>query len=685
MIFQANHQRLLSGNKVMKYRAEIDGLRALAVLPVIFFHAGFELFGGGFVGVDVFFVISGYLITTIIISEMGEGKFSIVNFYERRARRILPALFFVMAACIPFAGMWLSPIDLKDFGQSLVAVSIFSSNILFWLESGYFDTASELKPLLHTWSLAVEEQYYIIFPLFMIATWRLGLIWILTSLSIIFFVSLGIAQWGAYNAPSAAFYLLPSRGWELLIGVFAAFYLRHNTYLKSHTANQFLSSLGFCMIIFSIIMFDENTPFPSFYTLIPTLGTGLLILCAVPKTFINRLLSFKPIVGIGLISYSAYLWHQPLLAFARHKLFFDGVSNILLIILCILSLFMAWISWQFVEKPFRDRVKIGRRSIFILSISLIITFSAIGFYIYKISHMPSSVSLSDKQIEFPVKYNGIIHNGKNCSFPELKSPDDLCEIQGEGKANKIILIGDSHARVLSESFYSSSHMFESFIDLSASGCPFLLDVNINIGKTVSCSSDYQLARKNILLAKTDSIVVYQARLPLYFYGNGFDNGKVGGNEMRSKVSLSNSFTKSKEDSQEIFINSLSDSLEFIAKTNKSLFIILPSFSNGWNPLQRLTSIEKNMLSFVEAKDLLSIPKDRMENRVSFLVEVIDKISQKHPNIILINPNDIFCSEFLCSPVTRNGELLFTDKDHFSLKANNIILDKILISLNDDSD
>src|SRR6056300_1436600 len=156
----------------MKYRAEIDGLRALAVLPVILFHSGFELFSGGFVGVDVFFVISGYLITTIIISEMGEGKFSIVNFYERRARRILPALFFVMAACIPFAGMWLSPIDLKDFGESLVAVSIFSSNILFWLESGYFDTASELKPLLHTWSLAVEEQYYIIFPLFMIATWR---------------------------------------------------------------------------------------------------------------------------------------------------------------------------------------------------------------------------------------------------------------------------------------------------------------------------------------------------------------------------------------------------------------------------------------------------------------------------------------------------------------------------------
>ena len=237
----------------MKYRAEIDGLRALAVLPVILFHAGFEWFSGGFVGVDVFFVISGYLITTIIISEMAEGKFSIVNFYERRARRILPALFFVMAACLPFAWLWLMPNDLKDFGQSLVAVSIFSSNFLFWLESGYFDTAAELKPLLHTWSLAVEEQYYILFPVFLMLTWRLGIKWILILLSIVFLVSLGVAQWGAYNMPSAAFFLFPTRGWELLIGVFAAFYLKYNTHLKLHSLNQTLSLLGFGMVVYSFL------------------------------------------------------------------------------------------------------------------------------------------------------------------------------------------------------------------------------------------------------------------------------------------------------------------------------------------------------------------------------------------------------------------------------------------------
>jgi peptidoglycan/LPS O-acetylase OafA/YrhL len=366
----------------MKYRAEIDGLRALAVLPVILFHAGFEWFSGGFVGVDVFFVISGYLITTIIISEMAEGKFSIVNFYERRARRILPALFFVMLACLPFAWLWLTPTDLKDFGQSLVAVSTFSSNILFWWESGYFDTAAELKPLLHTWSLAVEEQYYILFPVFLMLTWRLGIKWVLILLSIVFFISLGVAVWGTQYAAhpeiiSGAFFLLPTRGWELLIGVFAAIYLKYNTHLKSHTVNQMLSLLGFVMIAYSIIVFDKITPFPSLYALIPTIGTGLLILCAVPKTLVHKLLSLKFIVGIGLISYSAYLWHQPLLAFARHKVVGD-VAELHLIFLCIASLLMAWFSWRFVEKPFRNKEKFSSNSVFVTSILGLIFFAALG-------------------------------------------------------------------------------------------------------------------------------------------------------------------------------------------------------------------------------------------------------------------------------------------------------------------
>ena len=184
----------------MKYRKEIDGLRAIAVLPVILFHAGFTTFSGGFVGVDIFFVISGYLITTIIVDEMDKGSFSLLNFYERRARRILPALFFVMLCTLPFAWFWMLPQDLKSFSQSLVAVSAFGSNVLFYLTSGYFDTASELKPLLHTWSLAVEEQFYVLFPLFLMLAWKLGKKWIITLLALVAIVSVLASQWGSTNS-----------------------------------------------------------------------------------------------------------------------------------------------------------------------------------------------------------------------------------------------------------------------------------------------------------------------------------------------------------------------------------------------------------------------------------------------------------------------------------------------------
>ena len=370
----------------MKYRPEIDGLRALAVVPVILFHAGIEPFSGGFVGVDVFFVISGYLITTIIINDLSGDKFSIINFYERRARRILPALFFVVLVCLPFAWFSLIPSDLKAFGASLAAVATFSSNILFWLESGYFDTAAELKPMLHTWSLAVEEQYYILFPIFLLATWKLGVRWAVLLSVALFIVSLGIAHWATNFSPrpkvvSGAFFLLPARGWELLIGVFAAFYLKYFGYLKSNPINQGLSLIGFAMVIGSIFVFDRTTPFPSLYALLPTLGTGLIIVSATPATIINRTLSIAPIVGIGLISYSAYLWHQPIFVFARYNLSAEP-STVLLLIFSAASLLFAYISWRYVEKPFRDKRKTSRNFIFGFSAAGMLIFTLIGLFTY---------------------------------------------------------------------------------------------------------------------------------------------------------------------------------------------------------------------------------------------------------------------------------------------------------------
>ncbi len=367
----------------MNYRKEIDGLRALAVLPVILFHAGFESFSGGFVGVDVFFVISGYLITSIIIFELELEKFSLAKFYERRARRILPALFFITLTSVPFAWFLLLPSDLKDFSQSLVAISLFSSNFLFYTESGYFEVASELKPLLHTWSLAVEEQFYLFFPLFLILLWRWGKNWTLFALGTIFFLSLALAQWTTYAMPTASFYLLPTRCWELLLGSFAAFYL-----YKSESINlkkglvETGGWFGLVLIIFAVFTYNESTPFPGFYALIPTLGTLLIILLANGETTIGKFIGNKLFVFVGLISYSAYLWHQPILAFARHYGIADS-NKLIFFLLSLSALFLAYFSWKFIEMPFRDNSKISKKKVLIFSLLGSVFIMSIGLYGHK--------------------------------------------------------------------------------------------------------------------------------------------------------------------------------------------------------------------------------------------------------------------------------------------------------------
>jgi peptidoglycan/LPS O-acetylase OafA/YrhL len=367
----------------MEYRKEIDGLRAIAVIPVILFHAGFQRFSGGFVGVDVFFVISGYLITTIILSEKQKGTFSLINFYERRARRILPALFLVMFVSLPFAYFWLVPSDHLSFSQSLVSVASFSSNILFWLESDYFDAAAEMKPLLHTWSLAVEEQYYLLFPLFLMLVWRYRKRWIFATVLILGVVSLSLAQWGALNRPVPTFYLLPTRAWELMIGAIAAFYL---LYGKSNNEivedNRFVSELlgllGLALIYISIVFIDKGTPFPSLYALLPTVGVILIILFSSRVTLIGRLLGTRILVGIGLISYSLYLWHQPLFAFARHKNTNEpGQWEYLLLIA--MTFLLAYISWRYLERPFRIKSRISRKPVFIFALVGSVFFVAVGF------------------------------------------------------------------------------------------------------------------------------------------------------------------------------------------------------------------------------------------------------------------------------------------------------------------
>jgi peptidoglycan/LPS O-acetylase OafA/YrhL len=356
----------------MKYRPEIDGLKALAMVAVVLFHGGFEWFEGGFVGVDVFFVISGYLITTVLLPEIERGTFSLTRFYGRRARRILPALFLVMAVSMIGAWFWLPPRDMVDFSESIVASAWFVSNFLFWLETGYWGTTNELKPLLHTWTLGIEAQFYLIFPLLLLVIYRFGKRWIPTGLISLGIVSFLASRWGAYYWPSANFFLFPTRLWELFIGAGMAYYLLHTKPGKrgplfQELIPEGLAILGLVLITFAVLAYDETVPIPGPLALFPTVGTALIIGFASPQTLVGQWLSQRLLVGIGTLSYGVYLWHHPLLAFARHSSLTEPSAR-LRIALILLSFPLAYLSWRYVERPFRTRTVISPKGMVIFGL-----------------------------------------------------------------------------------------------------------------------------------------------------------------------------------------------------------------------------------------------------------------------------------------------------------------------------
>lgn len=362
----------------MHYRTEIDGLRAVAVLPVIAYHAGFAGFSGGFVGVDLFFVISGYLITSILLDELENQQFTLLGFYERRLRRILPALFLVLGCTAAVAGWLLLPHEQAAFGRSLMAVVVFASNILFWKESDYFATESEYIPLLHTWSLAVEEQYYVIFPLLLAFLWMFGRRPIYLVLGLLTLIGIGTCE-GLWRVDAGAnFYLLPSRFWELLLGVLAALYLKYHSQPQGWIA-LVMATLGITLVIGSIYFLNTSLPFPSSYALYPTLGAVLIIIFASPQNVIGQLLSLKPLVFVGLISYSAYLWHQPLLVFARMQPYIEPNLG-LMAGMAVSSLLLAGFSWRYVERPFRNRQRFTRAPIFIFAAVGSLLFLSLGYW-----------------------------------------------------------------------------------------------------------------------------------------------------------------------------------------------------------------------------------------------------------------------------------------------------------------
>lgn len=637
-------------------------MRAFAVIPVILFHAGFELFSGGYVGVDVFFVISGYLITTIIVNEMEQGKFSLANFYERRARRILPALIFIVLACVPFAWMWFSLVDMKDFSRSMIAVATFSSNIIFWLKTGYFDTAAELKPLLHTWSLAVEEQYYILFPLFLLAVWRFGKRAVIAILVAIFVVSLGVAHWAAYNYPSAAFYLLPTRGWEILLGAFCAFYLN----AKGAPQNKFsniLSLVGLALIAVAVVMFDDTTPTPSLYTLVPTLGTALLILFANVGTLANWILSTKAVVGLGLISYSTYLWHQPILVFIRKHPLIE--YNMLYASMAIaLTFVLATLTWRFVEAPFRNKKMLSSRSA-IASMSAIalvvpLVMGLIGYHTKGLPLRFQGVENYASIIDVSKGWKDIdpcVVNGSKSFDVEVKRVIDQCYEAG----NTFFLIGDSHAASLSKALRASlSERGAHLISFMRDGC-FPIEGTTRKPFQKGCVQFKDSLRE--VLNSHPAEVILSVRWRLNLSGPRFNNGE-GGIEY-GPGGLNYVIANEQENIHEF----TSGKLKKLAGTFK-VYIIDQIPEAGWNVPEKmllLSKIQKN-----RAPITTSFQVYQQSN--ASIIKLFEELDQHH-NIDVINTSDIVCNASNRCLNELNGVPLYRDDDHPSKAYAVLIADK----------
>lgn len=427
-----------AGLRTHGYQPEIDGLRALAVLPVIFYHAGFG-FHGGYVGVDVFFVISGYLITRLILTELDAGRFRLLNFWERRIRRLFPALAVVVLATLAAGCFILLPEDYDSLAESALAQALLVSNIHFWREVDYFAGPAELKPLLHTWSLAVEEQFYLIFPFLLAACakfnrWPLGKV-----LGVLFGVSLLLSIWGSYSNPAATFYLLPTRAWELLAG--AGLSVMPAVANLRRRRMEWLGWLGLACVLTAVFCYGVDTRFPGASALLPCLGACLIIHSNRGEvTRVGRLLSWKPVVFIGMISYSLYLWHWPLLAMLRYG-FGENLSLGMRVLAVVTSLLAASLSWKFVETPFRRRSWGSMRRVFISAGAVTVLVMGTALTIRGAGGFPSRFSGNVIRLvtgnEIPKRFRG------EGTIPLGAAPT-------EHREPSFLLWGDSHAQAIGE-------------------------------------------------------------------------------------------------------------------------------------------------------------------------------------------------------------------------------------------
>jgi peptidoglycan/LPS O-acetylase OafA/YrhL len=500
----------------MKYRADIDGLRAIAVIPVVLFHSGVPFFSGGYVGVDVFFVISGYVIGSRLVEEIEADRYSVLTFYERRIRRIFPALFLMISLSYLAALILMLPDQMMDFSRGVAATAVFISNIFFWRNSGYFAAAALDKPLLHTWSLSIEEQFYILIPVVLSFSLKLGRSWAFWLFALGASISFSLCCYFTERAATADFFLLPTRAWELLLGVLIV--LRSPFRIKTRLAKEFLAICGILLIALAVVSYSDLTPFPGFSTLLPCAGAAIVIIAGAGQypTFVENILGSRPINQIGLMSYSLYLAHWPVIVFFRYALL-RNITGWLIVVVITTSLALGYLSWRYVELPFRSGSRRQPRwVVFGASACLLTTIASLGLLGVASSGFPSRypnfllLPSSDKLLQ-DVWLRG------SCFLEGDQKPTDwkgdIC-IRTHGNKPNALLWGDSFAaHYMPGLIKNQDGLSHNIVQYNFAGCPPIISYR-SFATGHSCSDFNSQVLDVIHKYKIDAVVI-SSRWDLY--------------------------------------------------------------------------------------------------------------------------------------------------------------------------
>ncbi|WP_082509821.1 MULTISPECIES: acyltransferase family protein [unclassified Rhizobium] len=641
------------------YRQEIDGLRALAVTSVILYHAGLAQLPGGFIGVDVFFVISGYLITSLIVKGLNEGSFSLVDFYKRRARRILPALFLVLACTVPFAWIWMLPEDFRNYAQSMTA-SVFSySNIHFWLEKDYFAQDANLVPLLHTWSLAVEEQYYLIFPLLMLIAWpRLSKRAVVGMLAGIAAASLATSLWWAASHPTASFFLLPSRAWELMAGALASFVPAS----RDQARNNALSLGAATILVASFFLLDDQDGWSPLAAVIPVVATAGILVFGVRGTLLARILSVQPFLLIGKISYSAYLWHQPIMVFARIRSPEEPALSTMLA-LGALSFLLAYFSWRYVEEPLRrshgQRV-VGWRPLVSglgLTVVLLASLGLTGQITHGLpSRLPEAVVAMERQSDW----------SRNCMFTQEGGmpafPITRC-LFNEKHPTRYAIWGDSIASSISPALADAlDRKGIALQQLTHGFCAPLLNVyRDDLPGAVSCDAFNDQAMEQLLTSGVNTVIL-AASWQKFLDDDGY---VLDGKEKR----IANR-------DRGFLVTQLSDTIQKLEKAGIRVVLV---FGHPTTKMDVTDSIAQLMLKGIP-RPSFTITYEEFVAASMNSRGILEKAAS--PTTLKVQTEDGFCNERkdgLCT-LASNGVAFLSDGLHFTKAGARIVVDQIMRKL-----